>query len=83
MRNHWRLWVQPQLQWSTEKHLVNWHGTTRTQGTASSCNGVKSRDMRAHVRTFDGCGYAADEAAAGDGDDDDVGGRHLLREGGV
>ena len=46
-----------------------------------SCNGVKSRDMRAHERTFDGCGYAADEAAAGDGDDNDVGGGYLLRDG--
>ena len=31
MRNHWRLWVQPQPQWSTVKHLVSWHGTTRAQ----------------------------------------------------
>ena len=31
MRNHWRLWVQLQPQWSTVKHLVSWHGTTRTQ----------------------------------------------------
>ena len=51
-----------------------------------SCNGVKSRDMksrdmRAHERTFDGCGYAADEAAAGDGDDNDVGGGYLLCDG--
>ena len=65
------------------KHLVSLRGTTRTQGTACSCNGVRSRDMRTHEGTFDGCGYAADEATAGDGDDDDVGGGHLLRGGGV